>query len=218
MRATSLIALLTLAACCAADDQSQRIQEAEDFAAKDLDKWNAAVAAKDNKAQAQMLGDVLAFLDEAEVQSERLGSISAPVLRLVRMVADARCPPALRMRLLNRITDLMSRRKDNLIYYRLDGIKQWIEKRPGSENDAELQQILKDVTDAREAVNDLGHGVGRGVLGIKAETGKPNPDQAKVRQLAAETVKIQEEQSKLLFSKLKATRAGLERLQENLSK
>lgn len=216
MKAVCLILLLSITTGCLADDQDQRIREAEEIAARDVDKWEAAVAAKDAKAQAGLLEDVLYVLWEAELQSVKLGSISTPVISLVKTIADARCPAFMRNRILKQITKLMSKSKDNLVYYRLDAIKQWIERRPDTEHDADLQQILQDVTDAREAVNDLGHGVGGGVLAMKDETSKSRPDQERVRQLAAEMVQAQEQHAKELFAKLEATRTGIESLQQKL--
>lgn len=119
MKGISLILLLSLAVCCIADDQAQRIREADEIAKKDADKWEAAVNAGDTKGQAQLMDSALSVLQDAEMQAMKLGVVSAPVTNLIKTIADARCPAFMRNRLIHRITDLMSRNKDNLIYYRL---------------------------------------------------------------------------------------------------
>lgn len=50
-----LFALAFAAICSAANDRVQRMREAEEIAARDLDKWEAAVATHDCKAEADLL-------------------------------------------------------------------------------------------------------------------------------------------------------------------
>ena len=147
---------------------------------------------------------------------QRLGRLSAVSVNLMQRLADSSCPPQLRMFFLRQLTGVMSRNKDNLIYYRLDGVKQWVERRPDADHDVEMQSILRDATAAREAVNDLGHGVGRAVLAIREEASKARPNQELIRETAAQAVKTREQESRRLVEKLAATRAGIERLQAQL--
>lgn len=139
-----------------------------------------------------------------------------PTLNTIMTLADDHLPSSMFKDVLNELTGHMAGNKDNLIYYRLDAVRQWIERRLGSQHDGELQQLRDDVTAARDAINGLEHGVRRGVTAIQKEIPKRNPDLERVRRIASETMKSSDENKNQLFSRLMAAHQGLDQLQQTL--
>ena len=92
-----LLVICLAVARSSADDQDQRRREAEQLANKDLEAWTTAVAAKDRETQARLLNDALNAVREAESQMQRLGRLSGVSVNLMQRLADASCPPQLRM-------------------------------------------------------------------------------------------------------------------------
>lgn len=153
------------------DDKEQRIREAEEIAAKDLDAFREAWDQKDFHSLANYTGDCLTAVREADNNNKRLVKGLGFIVNALSKLTEAKGWKFARMRKLQFLTNAADGNRDNLSYYRLEAARMWIERRSFAEV-PELTEAMVAVTAARDALENMASTLVAAIKTIKAETKK----------------------------------------------
>ena len=234
MKTVAIIAFLTCLSLAAAwpikpDDKELRIREAEEIASRDLDTFKKAVAENDKAKLAQLTLDVIDVVREAQENNKKLTAKLSPLLKVLKeLTSETRQPlplesaiQFLKLRALHLLTSALDGNRDNLSYYRLDAVREWLERRTnddGAKDVTELKNAHTYVVEARDALETMASTLVAGLKEIKDETSViTNKDIVKIRAAAEKIVRAVYDNKDVLINKTQDTESTLEDAVEHWS-
>ena len=193
------------------DDKQQRIREAEEIAARDLQVFLEAYAHKYTGKLAELTRDAIDVLQSAQVNNRKLNKALGPVIAIMDKLANPSGGPLgkpinfLKLRALQLLSNLLDGNRDNFSYYRLDAIREWIERRTTSEgahDSKELKQAHEHVVAARDALETMASTFVKGLKDIKEETKHVlHEDHKRIKQIADNILKVAADNKHVLIDK-----------------
>ena len=216
MKTVAIIAFLTCLSLAAAwlikpDDKELRIREAEEIASRDLDTFKKAVADNDKETLKELTRKIIDVAWEAKENSEKLVAKLAPLLKVLKqLTSETRLPlplasvlQFLKLRALHLLTSALDGNRDNLSYYRLDAVREWLERRTredGAKDVIELKEAHTSAVKARDALETMASTLVAGLKEIKEETSViTNDNFEKIRAAAEKIVKAVEDNRSVLI-------------------
>ena len=199
------------------DDKELRMKECEATSVKDLDAFNLAWTAKDQKKLAELTDDIINVLVEAQDNNVKLNRKMKPVIRLLdELSKPRRLLPIkfLRTRALSLLTNILDGNRDNLSYYRLESVRLWLEKRMTAEVAESVPEFVSaktHVTAARDALEEMASTFVSGLKTVKDESGHIiGTDHDAIRDAIVKIVETADANSDVLVQETDKTQTALE--------
>lgn len=193
------------------DDKAQRMREADEIADKNLDAWKEAVRNADKSTRLSDLTlEIVETVREAQQNNVKLNRGMVPLMTIMNHLArptSALLQPLsfLKLRALSLLTHLLDGNRDNFSYYRLEGVREWIERRTqedGIQNMEQLTQAHNSVIEARDALERMASTFVAALKHIKAETSHVFlPDKQKISHIAKNMVQVANDNKDVLIQK-----------------
>ena len=227
MKTVTVVAFLPCLCLAAAwplkpDDKKLRIREANRIASRDQGIFVKAVAENDEETLAELTRDIIDVVREAQENNEKLVAKLAPLLKVLKQLTSestlplplARVLQFLKLRALNLLTHVLDDNRDNVSYYRLDAVRDWIERRTrddGAKDVIEFKDAHRTVVEARDALETMASTLVAGLKEMKDESSIfGNRDAEKIRAVAEKIVKTVEDNVDVLIDKTQNTWDTLE--------
>lgn len=171
----SIVCILLVAVTCSAwklkpDDTPRLEQEREEFAAKNLESFVAG----DEAARTSFYKEAGDILKAVQKNNDNVLGNSEPVERLMVKLSSGGLFDFVQMRVLQLLTNLIDGNRDNFSYYKLDAVREAAQRRldagVSGEEAETLQKLVKETTEARDALDTTAQAFVKGVKKIKELT------------------------------------------------
>ena len=206
------IAILALVCCIAMtatawplkhDDKEQRMEEAEQIAGWELEQFKQAVASNDNVALARMTNYAIDVLKEAQANNQKLNRVMPPLMQVLKRLTSTEhillrpMLAPLKLRALHLLTTVLDGNRDNLSYYRLEAVREWIERRTkedGIKDSQDFADSHASVIAARDALEAMASTFVAGLKDLKEETSHIfREDRQKIKMIADNIIAVAQE-------------------------